>query len=323
MSQQSATLNQSKDSSQVSIPLLRYPMSKPLDIFFLVDRSNSMQSMGDKVSKSFNKFIHEQQEVQATTKRQVMLTTLTFDDRINIVHDRCDIQDITPCNPETFQPRGMTALFDAVLTGLEMIDVNHKTMKTQVLFVILTDGEENASTKMTSIHEFNKLIQYKRKQGFEFVFLGANQDAIKTGSQLGFPQQSCLTFIANETSCMAMMDRVSKQIQRSISLPASQVEFSQMDREVSQSADLPKFCQEGITTWQPNHATTSALDLNKFLNTSSKTTCDTCDTDFMECSQLPDDSIQNMQGMENMQDIVNRKRAKTDKPRFKRFQTFS
>ena len=164
------------------------------------------------------------------------------------------------------------------------------------------------------------MIQYKRKQGFEFVFLGANQDAIKTGSRLGFPQQSCLTFIANEASCTAMMDRVSKQIQRSISLPASQIEFSQVDRELSQVVDLSNYCPSGFTTRVPNPNATSALefDFNKHIKSSSKTTCDTCDTEIAEmaeCSQLPDDSTIDMEY------LVKRKIASTTQPRFKRCQT--
>lgn len=235
-----------------------------MDIVFLVDRSGSMESMGDKVYDGFNSFIKEQQVAQTQSNRVVKLTTLAFDDSISIVHDRVDLADIKSNPKDAFLPRGMTALFDAVLTGTQMMDINHKTCKSKVLFVILTDGQENASTKMTSHHVFNKLIRSKRAQGWEFVFLAANQDAIVTGQHFGFSQNACLTFGADEKSCQAMMSRFSKQIQRSITVPDSQVEFSKLDRELSQSGHAPQPVPIGHVTQE---------------------------TEQMESSQLPDDMM--------------------------------
>jgi hypothetical protein len=160
----------------------------------------------------------------------------------------------------------MTALFDAVLTGTQMMDINLKTSKSKVLFVILTDGQENASRRLTSHHVFNTLVRSKRAQGWEFVFLAANQDAIATGQTFGFAQDACLTFGADERSCQTMMGRFSKQVQRSITIPDSQVEFSQLDRELSQCGQLP---------WP-----------------SSSNGQPTQDTQFMESSQLPDDDME-------------------------------
>lgn len=236
-----------------------------MDIVFLVDRSGSMETMGEEVVQGFNKFVQEQQAAQTNSKRVVKLTTLAFDDSISIVHDRVDLADVMPCTEKTFEPQGMTALFDAVLTGTQMMDINLKTSKSKVLFVILTDGQENASRRLTSHHVFNKLVRSKRTQGWEFVFLAANQDAIATGQTFGFAQDACLTFGADERSCQTMLGRFSKQVQRSITIPNSQVEFSQLDRDLSQNGQIP---------WP-----------------SSSTGQPTQDTQFVEPSQLPDDDM--------------------------------
>lgn len=238
--------------------------TEPMDIVFLVDRSGSMETMGDEVVQGFNKFVQEQQAAQTKSKRVVKLTTLAFDDSISIVHDRVDLADVAPCTKKMFEPRGMTALFDAVLIGTQMMDINHKTSKSKILFVILTDGQENASKTLTSRHVFNKLVRTKRKQGWEFVFLAANQDAIATGHTFGFAQNACLTFGADERSCKTMMNRFSQQVQRSITIPDSEVAFSQLDRELSQG---------GHALWP--------------LPTGQATQ----DTQLVEPSQLPDDEM--------------------------------
>ena len=252
-------MSQEQHSTNASVVVPKAQL--PMDIVFLVDRSGSMESMGDKVVEGFNQFICEQQAAQKQSNRSVKLTTIVFDDSLSILHDRMDITKVEPCTKKMFEPRGMTALFDAVFVACQMMDINHKTSKGKVLLVILTDGQENASKEITSHHDFNKLVRKKRKQGWEFVFLAANQDAIATGNSFGFSRNACLTFGADESCCQIMMDRFSKQIQRSITVPGSQVEFSRMDRELSQGS----------------HA--------NILPTPTSTK----NTQHIECSQLPDE----------------------------------
>lgn len=205
----------------------------PLDILFVIDRSGSMTTMGDEVYKGFNTFVSAQQEAQKQNQRTVHLTTLAFDYDVEIVHDHIDIAKVPMAGDQTFKPRGTTALFDAVGKAIGMVLRFHKQFgPSQVIVAILTDGEENSS-RHVSKRKFNQIIQLKRKEGWEFVFLAANQDAVHVGGQFGFNQTSCLTYGADKMSCKNMMGVFSQQVQRSISVPNSQIEFSQIDRQVS------------------------------------------------------------------------------------------
>lgn len=238
----------------------------PLDIMFVIDRSGSMETMGDEVYKGFNTFVATQQQAQKQNQRIVRLTTLAFDDEVEVVHDRMDIAKVPIAKYQTFEPRGMTSLFDAVGKAIHMVHTFHKQGLSQVIIAILTDGEENSS-RHTNKRTFNQLVQLKRKEGWEFVFLAANQDAIRVGGQFGFSHTSCLTYGADETSCRNMMGAFSQQVQRSISVPNSQVEFSQMDRDVSIQGPA-------VTT-----------DMSK----TTQHTPDQGNHDSFECSQLPEE----------------------------------
>lgn len=166
------------------------------EIVVILDRSGSMNSITDDAIGSFNAFLAEQQKL----KGKALLTLILFDDKYDIVHNGIDIQDIKPLDKNTYVPRGMTALLDAIGKTINSVRERINNMPEdqrpeKVLVGILTDGHENAS------HEYNrnaimKLIDEK-DEGWEFLYLAANQDAIREGSSIGIGMNNCHTIIGD------------------------------------------------------------------------------------------------------------------------------
>jgi hypothetical protein len=215
-----------------------------VEIMFIVDRSGSMEAMGNEVYMGFNAFVHAQQVTQKKTNNKVFLSTIMFDNVVDTMYTHKPIQDVQEADASTFQPRGMTALFDAVVSGIVAMDAMDTTDATdaidttilnyappKVIFVILTDGAENSSR--CTKEKFQRLVKHRTEKGWEFVFLAANQDAIGVGQDFGFRQEACMTFESSEKSCSATMSAVSRQIQRAVTQPESQVVFSKLEREAS------------------------------------------------------------------------------------------
>ena len=136
---------------------------------FLLDRSGSMESCIDDTIEGFNTFVESQKEFGGT------MTLCLFDHEFNTVYEKVPIDQVNPLNNETYVPRGGTALHDAMGQVLKM------NLSDDVMVIILTDGEENSSSKYTAAH-VKDLVDAKP---WKFVYLGANQDAVLTAQGLG------------------------------------------------------------------------------------------------------------------------------------------
>jgi uncharacterized protein YegL len=168
------------------------------EIVMVIDRSGSMASIKDDAIGGLNTFIEAQQKV----KGEANLTAVLFDDEYILYHDAVDIKKVELFNEETYVPRSMTALLDAI--GKTANDVGERLRKTnekdrpeKVLFVILTDGFENASREFTKPQIVEMIDHQREKYNWEFAFLAANQDAIQEGGGYGISKGSCLTFTHN------------------------------------------------------------------------------------------------------------------------------
>jgi len=143
------------------------------DRIFLLDRSGSMETCWDDTIGGYNALVKEQAEFGGT------MTLVQFDHEYNKTYDRVPIGDVVPLTRETYKPRGSTALLDAV----------GKTIKNWAsagppVVIILTDGQENASHTFTKAHIKDR-IETKIKEGWTFMYLGANQDAFAEAGSLG------------------------------------------------------------------------------------------------------------------------------------------
>lgn len=192
--------------------------------------------MGGEVFQSFNQFVQDQKNGDG----ECYLSLVRFDNKVELVHDSIPIHEVPAATYETFAPRGMTALFDAVAQGITIGRTRKVGSSNQepdkVLIMILTDGAENASQEITSKSQFSKLIKtYQSNPSWDFVFLGANQDAIRTGTGFGFDANACMTFIPEGDTCSAAIQSMSQntRMYRSTGGNSSSLGFSELQRESS------------------------------------------------------------------------------------------
>lgn len=196
-------------------------------IAIVLDRSGSMEACAADTRGGFDTFIAEQKKAPGTAS----LTLAQFDNLYEVVHDFADIQSIPPL---VFVPRGNTALLDAIgrtitATGARLADLAEDARPEHVIFVIITDGEENASREFTR-DQIMKMIAHQRDAyKWEFVFLGANQDAIQAGSAMGFNAANSMTYDAQNAKQMYHTMSVNTASVRSGS--STTMGFSDQDRK--------------------------------------------------------------------------------------------
>jgi len=167
------------------------------DITMILDESGSMGHLREDVLGSFKTFIEEQSKVEG----ECMFTMVKFsnDLRIETVKDIKEVGDLS------YFPSGGTALLDAIGESIQLAGKRFKEMKEEdrpekVIFVILTDGEENSSKEFTREKIFEMISEQESKYNWKFIYLGANQDAIAVGAQYNINQASSMTFNANSRS---------------------------------------------------------------------------------------------------------------------------
>jgi hypothetical protein len=180
-------------------------------IVFVLDRSGSMSSVRDDTIGGCNTFLQSQRELDG----ECTFTFVQFDNEYEVLHDVVPVGEVPDVTADTFVPRGMTALLDAigrtvVSTGEMLNQMDEDERPSKVLFAIQTDGKENASSDF-SRERINEMIKHQQDQySWEFVFLGANQDAISEGQRLGIGAGKSLTYASNARGTSAAYDSLAK-----------------------------------------------------------------------------------------------------------------
>lgn len=156
------------------------------ELVFILDKSGSMAGLERDTIGGFNAML-ERQKAQAGECR---ITTVLFDNRYELLHDRTDIRAVRPITAKEYHVGGSTALLDAVGKTIHKIATAQKNTAEpfraeKVLFVIITDGEENASHEYFAAEIKEKIQRQKSRYGWEFIFLGANIDAVETAVRFG------------------------------------------------------------------------------------------------------------------------------------------
>lgn len=174
-------------------------MKKDLtEIVFILDRSGSMSGLEADTIGGFNSMIEKQKK----TKGEALISTVLFDNFSEVIHDRVKICDIKPMTDEDYTVRGCTALFDAIGGAIHHIGNIHKYARKEdvpekTVFVITTDGMENASKHYDCSTVKQMIERQKSKYGWEFLFLGANIDAVETASQFGIEADRAVNYHAD------------------------------------------------------------------------------------------------------------------------------
>ena len=165
------------------------------DITVVLDRSGSMAAVADDTIGGFNQFLLDQKRAPGDG----VLTLVQFDNEYEFVHTAKPLADVPPLSPATFIPRGSTALLDAIARAIgetheRIVKMPEGDRPGTVIFVILTDGHENSSREATLETVFARITEQQEKRGWKFIFLGANQDAIKSAARLGIGAGTSLSY---------------------------------------------------------------------------------------------------------------------------------
>ncbi len=165
------------------------------ELVFILDKSGSMCGLEEDTIGGFNSVLAKQKKEDGGN---CFVSTILFDDEINVLHDRIPIEEVKEMTAKEYFTGGCTALLDAVGRTVNHIKTIHRYLKserpTKTLFVITTDGMENASREYRK-EEVKRLIEQQTEKGWEFLFLGANIDAVETAENIGIRKERAANFI--------------------------------------------------------------------------------------------------------------------------------
>lgn len=210
------------------------------DITVILDRSGSMETVRADTIGGFNAFLKTQQQLPG----DACLTLTQFDSIYEIVYADRAVKHAPELTHATFVPRGSTALLDAIgrtinAKGAQLEKTPAAERPGKVIFVIITDGAENASREFTR-ERINEMIELQRKTySWDFVFLGANQDAIQAGASLGIAGHKSMSYAANPLGTQHAFRSVSAYVSVARNMAPDQLDahsFTQEDRQNQEDA---------------------------------------------------------------------------------------
>lgn len=167
-----------------------------IELVFILDRSGSMSGLEKDTIGGFNSMLEKQKAADGECR----ITTVLFDNNYTLLHDRIDIRAVSPMTDEEYFVGGSTALLDAVgRTINKLVNVQKSTAEDfraeKVMFVIITDGEENSSREYSADKVREMIEREKTEYDWEFIFLGANIDAVQTASRFGISADRAVDYV--------------------------------------------------------------------------------------------------------------------------------
>ena len=177
-------------------------MENLTEIVFILDRSGSMAGLESDTIGGFNSMIKKQ---QAELEGKALVSTILFDHESLVLHDRLPLSEVKPLTEKDYEVRGTTALLDAVGDAINHVKKVHKYigkyagekyLPQKVLFVITTDGMENSSVNY-DYNQVKRLVEQQKEKGWEFIFLGANIDAVKVAGHIGIDARRAVNYHAD------------------------------------------------------------------------------------------------------------------------------
>jgi len=183
------------------------------ELVFILDRSGSMAGLESDTIGGFNSVLEKQRKESG----DAAVTTVLFDSEYELLHDRFDIHNVKPITGEQYFVRGSTALLDAVGRTINKIanvqrNISENERAEKVMFVIITDGMENASREF-SYPTIKRMIEFeKEKYGWDFIFLGANIDADEVAGRYGIHKSRAVNYHADAQGLKNSYDKINEAV---------------------------------------------------------------------------------------------------------------
>ena len=171
---------------------------KEMDIVFLLDRSGSMGGMEEDTIGGYNSYLNEQR------KNNVKVTTVLFDDKYEVLNERKNIKDVSNLTKKEYYVRGCTALLDAIGKTINIMD---KENAKKVIFIITTDGLENASREYNK-KQIKDLIE--KHKNWEFMYIGADIDSYKEGEDIGIRKNNISNYCKSKSGVKKLFSSIGK-----------------------------------------------------------------------------------------------------------------
>jgi uncharacterized protein YegL len=188
-------------------------MNNISELVLILDRSGSMGGLESDTIGGFNSMLKDQKKQEG----KAFVTTVLFDHEIETLHDRVPLKKVKPLTDKDYTVRGCTALLDAIGDTIKHIASIHKYARKEdvpanTMFVITTDGMENASRRYNS-REIKRMIEKeKKKYGWEFIFIGANIDAVETARHYGISDDRAVNYHADGAGTKVVYDAVERSV---------------------------------------------------------------------------------------------------------------
>ncbi len=185
------------------------------EIVFILDRSGSMSGLEADTIGGYNSLLEKQKKEDG----EAIVSTVLFDDRQEVLHDRVNLGNMKPITEKEYYVRGCTALLDAVGGAIHHIGNVHKYAREEdrpekTLFIITTDGMENASRRYSFEKVKTMVERQKEKYGWEFLFLGANIDAIEVAGRFGIDADRAVNYECDSRGTEVNYRALSKAVSR-------------------------------------------------------------------------------------------------------------
>ena len=194
------------------------------ELVFILDRSGSMAGLEKDTIGGFNSMLEKQRKEPGNA----VVSTVLFDNVSEVIHDRVEIANVPNLTEEAYFVRGCTALLDAVGGAIHHIGNIHKYARKEdvpekTLFIITTDGMENASSRYTYDKVYHMISRQKEQYGWEFLFLGANIDAVAEAKRFGIEESMAANYCCDEVGTALNYEVISEAIScvRSCNAPLS------------------------------------------------------------------------------------------------------
>lgn len=183
------------------------------ELVFILDRSGSMAGLESDTIGGFNAMIEKQKKETG----EVYVSTVLFDNISDVLHDRLSLSEIPKMTDKDYEVRGCTALVDAIGGAIHHISNIHKYARPEdvparTLFIITTDGMENASHRYTASQVRQMIAERKQKYGWEFLFIGANIDAVQTAADFGIDENRAVNYHADELGTQVLYETLTAPI---------------------------------------------------------------------------------------------------------------